>query len=344
MPAESLLPATLGVLLFLVPALALFFGGIPDRPTAVALVLGLLASFLVAALEWVLLGSALDVALFQAALSAAGAAVVLSVALRSARRAVAVVAGLLLVLLVSVPLGFAVFDLVRGPIVVTLGTLDFAGVVVLALVPGSLAVAVLIVGRSWRQVGGGATRRPTALFPFVAVAAVVGCISASLGAQLLFDDLAGVLVLNGIVAALAGAVGWTITQVINVHRASWAGAVAGVLAGSIVILPASPWLNTVSVVVLALLAGILGHVSAVAVRRGSAGVWATVIGVCLVPGTLGMIGSGIVATGAGLLFSGHIDLLQAQAGGLLVVLLYATVVSLVLAYAVRRLGRPRLAE
>ena len=339
MPAESLLPAALGVVLFLVPALALFFGGIPDRATLVALVLGLLATLALAFAEWLVLGSAVDVALFQAALSAAGAAVVLSVALRSAKPRLAVLAALVLVLLVLVPIGFALFDLARGPIVVALGTLDFGGVATVALIPGSAAVAVLLVGRSWRQAGSGVPRRPTLLFPFVALAAVIGFTSASIGAQLLFDELTGTLVLNGIIAALAGAIGWTLTQVINVHRASWAGGVAGVLAGSIVILPASPWLNTVSIVVLALLAGVLGHVSAVAVRRGSAGVWATVIGVCLVPGALGMIGSGIVATGAGLLFSGHIDLLQAQAGGLLVVVLYATGVSLVLAYLVRRFSR-----
>lgn len=344
MPSESLLPAALGVALLLVPALALFFGGVPDRRTGVALVLGLAAIAALALAEWLLLGSPLDVALFQAALCAAGAAVVLSVALRAGARSIAVLAVLLLAAVVFVPLGFSLFDLARGPIVVSIGTLDFGGGVTLAVIPGSVAVAVLIVGRSWRQPSGGVPVRPRALFPVIAVAAVAGFISASLGAQLVFDDLSGQLVLNGILAALAGAVGWTLTQVINVHRASWAGGVAGVIAGSIVVLAASPWLNTVSVVVLALLAGMLGHVSAVAVRRGSAGVWATVIGVCLVPGALGMIGSGIIATGSGLLFSGHIDLLQAQASGLLVVLLYATGVSLLLALIVRRLTRRRLVE
>ena len=336
MPPESLLPAALGVVLFLVPALALFFGGIPDRRTGMSLGLGLLVTLAVAAGEWMLLGSSPEVALYQAALCAAGMAVVLPVALRTAGRRAAGLFGLLLAVLVLVPLGFSLFDLQRGPLVYALGTLDFGGVATVALVPGCVALALAIPARLRGIHALEAPVRPRALLVGIALASLLGFASASLGAQLIFDELTGTLLGNAVVAALAGSLGWTVAQVINVHRASWAGAVAGVLAGSIVILPASPWLTTASVVVLALIAGILGHVTAATARRGPAGPWATVIGVCLVPGALGMIGSGIVATGAGLLFSGHIDLLQAQAVGLLAVLLYATAVSLVLGLLLRR--------
>ena len=337
-PTESLLPAALGVGLFLVPALALFFGGTPDRRTAVALVLGLLAVATLATLEWLLLGSTLEVSLYQAALSAAGASVVLSIALRGARLLPVIAVTLVLAAVGFVPLGFALFDLERGPIVVQLGTLDFGGVATLALIPGCVAAASVLLARRRQAPLQSVPVRPRWLLAASAVAAVIGFASASLGAQLVFDDLIGTLVRNAVVAAAAGVVGWTITQVINVRRASWAGAAAGVMAGSIAVLAASPWLNVVSVVVLALLSGILGHVVAAAVRRGAAGLWATVIGVCLVPGAVGMIGPGIVASGAGLLLSGHVDLLQAQFVGLLVVLLCATLVSLPLVLLLRRFG------
>ena len=328
MQTESLLPAALGVALFLVPALALFFGGIPDRRTAVTLMLGLLAVAALATVEWLLFGSSLDVALYQAALCAAGSSVVLSIAVSSGRPLPVITLMVVLAAVVLVPVGFALFDLERGPIVVQLGTLDFGGAATLALVPGSIAAAFVLLARRLSEPSGTAPVRPPWLLASTAIAAVIGFSSASLGAQLVFDDLTGVLVRNAALAAMAGVLGWTVSQVINVHRASWAGAAAGAIAGSIAILAASPWLNAVSVVVLGLLSGILGHLVAASVRRGAAGLWATVIGVCLVPGAVGMIGSGIVASGAGLLLSGHVDLLQAQFVGLLVVLTYATLVSL----------------
>jgi ammonia channel protein AmtB len=331
-----LLLATAGITLLLAPALALFFGGRPDRRRRGAIAVAIPASMLVTAIAWMLLGSDPGVAAYQGSLAAAAVAVVLAVGLRTGCiRGYAVFTALWLVL-VLVPVGYSLFDLVRGPLVRALGTLDFGGASILALCTGTAGVALSIVSHRRGNAVGGLPQRSVRAFVFSGLAALLGFLAVDVGAELVLDTTTLTLAANELWAALAGLVGWTVAQLINVHRPTWAGLVAGVLAGSIVVLPASPWLDTTSVVVLGLIAGILGQVAAVAARRSGAGAWATLVGVCLVPGAVGLIGTGIVARGLGLVFSGHIDLLAAQAGGLVIVVGYSLIVTTVIALVVDR--------
>jgi Amt family ammonium transporter len=332
----ALLVATLGITLFLTPALALFFGGIPDRKRGLVLLLAFPAFVALAAAEWLVLGSDLGVAVFQGSLAGAAVIMILAVGLRTGRLRGYLVFCAGWVGLVLVPVGYALFDVVRGPLVVTLGTLDFGGVSILALCTGTAAAAISMVSRGLGNAVGGLPRRTGPIFLFCALAGLIGWSAVNAGAELVIDSTTVTLVSNELWAVGAGALGWMIAQVVNVHRATVAGAVAGTFAGSIVVLTASPWFDTTAVLVLGLGAGILGHVSAVAARRTGGGMWATLLGVCLVPGALGMLASGVVAHGRGLVFSGHVDLLASQFGGLVLVLGYSLVIALILAIVVDR--------
>ena len=331
-----LLLATAGITVLLAPALALFFGGRPERRRRRAIAVAIPASMLVTAIGWMLLGADAGVAAYQGALAAAAVAVILAVGLRTGSiRGYALFSALWLVLVI-VPVGYALFDVVHGPLVAALGTLDFGSASILALCTGTAAVAIAVVSRPRGNAVGGQPRRTAVGFAVAAVAALLGFVSVDVGAELVLDATTVTLAVNELWAALAGLVGWTIAQLINVHRPTLAGLVAGMLAGSIVVLPASPWLDSTSVVVLGLIAGILGHISAVAARRSGSGPWATVIGVLLVPGVVGFVGTGIVARGLGLVFSGHIDLLSAQFGGLVIIVTYSLAVTLLIALLVDR--------
>ena len=323
----------------LAPALALFFAGIPSRRNSLLIAAVISGSLVLAALDWLALGSPLDIAVFQGSLVSVAAAVILAVGLRTGP-----VRGLLAflvpwIVLVLVPVGYSVFDVVHGPLAASLGTLDFGGAGVIGISTGTAAIAIALVSRSLGNAVGGWPRRGPVLFAAVALAALVGWIAVSAGSELVLDVTTVQLVSNELLAALAGVVGWIAAQVVNVHRANVAGIVAGIVAGSVVVLPASPWLEPGSVAVLGIAAGILGHVTAVSARRTGLGHWATVVGVLLVPSMLGLVSVGILARGTGLIFSGHADLLSGQLGGLVTVVGYSLVVSLFIAVIVDRLLR-----
>lgn len=331
-----LLLATVGITLLLAPALALFFGGRPDARVRWAIAVAVPASTLLATSLWMLLGSAFSVAVFQGSLASTAVAVILAVGLRTGSvRGYAVFAALWVVL-VLVPVGYALFDVVHGPLATTLGTLDFGGVSILALCTGTAALAIAIVSRQVGNAAGGPPRRSRLAFALAGAAALVGWLAVDIGAELVLDETTLTLAVNELWAAGAGAVGWTIAQVINVRRATFGGAVAGILAGSIVVLPASPWFDTTTAVVLGLAAGILGHVASVSARRNGIGMWATLMGVCLVPGMIGLVGAGVLARGLGLIFSGKAELLSSQLGGLVIVSGYSFVVTMLIALGVDR--------
>ena len=331
-----LLLATLGAALFLAPALALFFGGIPGRRRALELAVSYLSAFALATGEWLLFGSEPGVAVFQGAVAATSVTTILSVGLRLGRLRGYAAFAAVWVTLVLVPVGYSLFDVESGSLAATLGTLDFGGVAVIALCTGTAAAAISMVSRSLGNAVGGFPPRTLPTFLFCAIAGVVGLLTVTVGAELITDATTVTVIRNELLAAAAGMTGWAIAQVVNVRRATVAGVVAGVLAGSFVVLAASPWFDPTTVIVLGLAAGVLGHVSSVAARNTGGGAWATLLGVCLVPGALGMIAAGVVAHDSGLVYSGHIELLLSQLSGLVLVLGYSLVIALLLALVVDR--------
>lgn len=334
-----LLLATVGITVLLAPSLALFFGGRPDRRRRRVIAIAIPASMLFATTGWTLLGSTLAVAAFQGALVATAVAVILAIGLRTGSVLGYTVFAAVWIVLVLIPIGYALFDVVHGPLATSLGTLDFGGVSILALCTGTAALAISLVSRGVGNAVGGPPERTRPAFVIAAGAALLGWLAVDIGAELVLDGTTLTLAVNELWAAVSGILGWAIAQTLNVRRATLAGMVAGLFAGSIVVLPASPWLDTTSVVVLGLVAGILGHVAAVTARRYGIGHWATLVGVCLVPGAVGLVGAGVVAHDSGLIFSGRTDMLSAQLSGLVIVVGYSFVVTTLIALVVDRTVR-----
>jgi len=338
-PPTTLAIASIGVLVFLCPAMALFFGGIPSRQDARWLVAIGAAAVPIATVEWMLLGQPPSLAIFEATIAAVAVLSIAAIGLRGARRASIALTLAIWLTVVLVPVGNALFDIENGMIVARLGTLDFAGAGVVAIVPGTAAIAISLAHRWSGVVIEGQPRRPRWLFVYCAIAGILGFLAVAVGAELVIDDTTGILALNTALGAAGGVIGWTAAQIANVHRASVAGVVAGAMAGGVVVLPASPWLEPVAVVVLAIIASILGHITAIALRRReTTQAWASLTGIMLVPGIVGFVGAGVVAAGPGLLYSGHADLAEAQLSGLAIVLVLSFAVTLIIAAAVFVLG------
>jgi len=331
-----LLPAALLVLVMLAPAFALFFAGLSGRRSWLIAGLAALASFALAVTVWMLLGVVIQVALFQAAVTAVAVMTVLSVGLRAGRARGYLVFVAVWVLLVLVPVGHGLFDIDSGLLSLWLGTLDFAGSGVIAVSVGAAAVSFAIVGRGAESVNNAPPIRPVWMLVLSGVLGGVGLVALALGSELVVDSNTPLILSTMLWAMAAGTLGWTAAQLVNVHRPTVAGYVAGFFAGGVAVLAGVPWIDTGPAIALGLSAGILGHVTAVASRRAGAGPWATVIAVLFVPGSIGMLLLGVVDRGSGLIFSGNLVALTNQALGLAVVIGYSFAVSVLLALIVRR--------
>jgi ammonia channel protein AmtB len=296
------------------PAILTHFS--PEQSASVlrlpAITLGLV--FVLSVLEFSLIGFAVQTGVFLAAAVTSGAALVVSATLHTRAPIRAMVYVLLTALCLMIPVVTATFDTVNGILTTTVGTLDFAG----CLTVGVCASAVALVGM--RAKGSGsppelANRGGWAPTILRAAALLVGIGAWEVGSELVIDDISGTLVANQVAAAIAGALGWGIAVLLGARRYPARRCDGGVLAGSIAILPCSPWLDVPAAVVIAAAAGAL---CSVILQRSFGGrdTERAVLATVLIPAALGMIAAGIAANPIGLLYSGHADLLAAQLVGL----------------------------
>jgi ammonium transporter, Amt family len=323
-----------GVLALLVPGLALFFGDARSRPYRAVFFGACGAVFVLSFVEWVVLGEDIAVGLFQAAVAVAAAGVLLAVGHRLDWRAVVFVAAWSVV--VAVPVAFSVFDVEHGALSVSIGTLDFAGALAIAVCTGAAGFAVALVQRSRGQlatVGSSGRQRPALVY---SLAAVVGLAIVQVASELVVDDTTRLVLIVSLLASASGVAGWVVTLIVSGQRVRLAEAGAGAIAGSVAVLSFAPWLDQPAAVVLGVTAGILGALAKARAQRARLGAWASVIGVLLVPGTLGVVAAGVIANPTGLIYSGHTDLLVSQLVGLAVGLLWSFAVAAVLAIVLYR--------
>jgi len=278
-----------------VPAfLALGGGGVRDLP-----IVG--AAAVTAALGWILLGWAGPVAVFQGAMASVSMAAVAAPLRARLGRAGAVVAAPILVALVLVPLGVALFDVRSGLLADRWGALDFAGAAALGLVPAVIGAVMAAPAPASPQTS--SARR------WAVAAGVLAAIAAALlGSELVLDDAAPRLILALLVGASGGAVGWVLASVLLVHAVRVGEAAAGVVAGAISVLAAPLWLDAQTILVIALLSALLGRIVAGRLGRRHAGL----VGLLGVPAALGLVAAGVNGDGRGLLASGQTGLVVAQ--------------------------------
>lgn len=328
--------AAAAIALLLAPALGFFFAGISDWRRALIAAATAIVTIVVAGASWLAYGADPYVAFFQATIAVVAVMTILAIGLRVGRPITFVVFAPLWVLSVLVPVGYALFDIHHGLLATSIGVLDFGSASIIAVCSGTAALSFAMVGGRVSEDAYVGAARPMWLLLVCGILGAAGLVALGVGSELVFDDTTAVIVVNFAWAMAAGTIGWTAAQLVNVHRPTVAGYVAGLFAGGIVVLAGAPWLDATSSAVLGLVAGIVGHVSAVWVRRVGAGAWATPIGVLLVPGALGVLLLGLVARGSGLVFSGRLGLLASQAVGLSLVVAYSFVVSLLLAFVAHR--------
>lgn len=239
-------------------------------------------------------------------------------------------------LLVYVPVALGIFVTGVGGVM----PIDHGGSLAVNVAAGAAALGVLLVPRSPAPVSG-AARLPRGLGVAAAIALVVGWIGWLVAAELVIGPVSGDVIVNGLVAAAGGTVGWLAVQRIR-HQTTTLGAVAaGLISGLVAVTAGAPLMSPVAAASSGVVAGALACI--VTLRRVEASrrqQW-FLVGSHLIAASTGLVLLGLLADGSGFVFTGRVALIQDQALSTLAVAGYSGVVALLLWLLLRRFAAAR---
>jgi Amt family ammonium transporter len=219
-----------------------------------------------------------------------------------------------------------------------LGVLDYAGGLVVEIVSGASALAlVLVLGP---RIGFKKDAMRPHNLPFVLLGAGLlwfGWFGFNAGSALAANGTAAAVFLNTLVAGCLGMLGWITVERFRDGKPTTFGAASGVIAGLVAITPSCGTVNTLGALVVGLAAGVVCSYAVGLKFRLGYDDSLDVVGVHYVGGLVGVLLIGFLATEVmtagpeGLFYGGGLVQLGKQALAALVVSLYAFTVSFVLA-------------
>lgn len=237
--------------------------------------------------------------------------------------------------LVFVPaavLGFAATPLGLG----AYAPLDHGGALSLHIAAGAAAAGVLLI----RPAGAAVPAPIPGWAAAVGIAAVViGWLGWLVAAELRVGEVSLPILVNGVVAALGAAGGWSGVQRIRGLRLSAGAVSAGVLAGLIAVSAGAPLLTPVSAAASGVFAGALAAWLTLARVSASGRVLWFVVGSHLVAAAVGMFFLGLLGNDLGYIFTGQTEFILGQLGSSAAVALWSATVAAGLAVALLRARR-----
>ncbi|WP_243855193.1 hypothetical protein [Diaminobutyricimonas sp. TR449] len=228
------------------------------------------------------------------------------------------------VLLVQLPLGFAVFDGSAG-FETTIGARDFAGGLSLAV---ALGAAVLLWGRTTRE---HARHRVLSGGALTALGLVATCVAA----QTVVDAVVLRILVACLLSAVAGAVGWLVARRIAADRLRAADAVFGTLTGLVAALASCASVTPQWSLLIGLVAGAIGGLLAGRFARRTRSGVAFCAAMLLAGGVIGTFALGLFVDGSGLVHTGGVDQFVAQTQATAVAVCWSILVSLLLMLGLR---------
>jgi ammonia channel protein AmtB len=215
----------------------------------------------------------------------------------------------------------------------TVGVLDYAGVLVIA-VPSVGVVLTLRLVRVRRST----PPRPAARRPLLGAVLVWTSVLAWLaGSELTLSAATGGILLAGVVTPVVSAIGWAVVERIRLATNSIAAASSGVIAGLVAVLAAAPYLDLLWS---AVLGAVVGPVTALIAFSGPAGVaWRgglrQLIAILPAAGAVGIVFLGLFAMERGLVYTGKADVFLTQAAALLLITGWSAVVGALVSIPLR---------
>ncbi|MGO1325526.1 MAG: ammonium transporter, partial [Brevibacterium aurantiacum] len=364
-----------GLVLLMTPGVAFFYGGMTRITSSINMMMMVFSAMAMGGLVWVLFGYGLSsgdsvLGIFGNPLSQIGLAdavanepeALISIGYGStfAMIAIALIAGAvadrakfstwlvfagLWVTLVYCPLAFMVWGdgllSESGAIGSAFGpAIDFAGGTVVHINAGiSALVLVVVMGRRARY----STPHKPHNIPITVLGAALlwfGWFGFNGGAASTIEQ-AGLIWVNTLAAPAAGMITWIAIERIRATRPSSIGSVSGAIAGLVAITPACANVEPYAAVIIGIAAGAGAVLAVEAKNRLRYDDALDVVGVHLVAGVIGTVMIGLFAvpspdSAAGLFHGGGLGLLVSQIVATLVALIYAGVVTLVIALVLRK--------
>jgi len=192
-----------------------------------------------------------------------------------------------------------------------LSPVDHGGALPMSVAVGAGMLAVFVVERK-SLIRGARHHTPLPLGIFALLCVVVSWIVWLMCAEFVIDEVAALIIVNGAVSAVAGAVGWIAVQLITHGQVSLRSLAGGLVSGLIAVTAGAPLFTPVSAAVAGLVAGAIA--CSFTVRRGSplGNQLRFLVNTHLLGGGIGVISLGILATGSGFLFTGQTTIFQQQ--------------------------------
>ncbi len=220
-----------------------------------------------------------------------------------------------------------------GLIGATLGAIDFAGGTAVHINSGVAALALAIV--LGKRIGFGKTPMRPSNLPLVMIGAGLlwfGWFGFNAGSALAANGTAAIAFINTITATSAAVLAWLLTEKIRDGHATSLGAASGVVAGLVAITPACASVDTWGAISIGAIAGVLCALAVGLKYKFGYDDSLDVVGVHLVGGIVGtiLIGFFEAFNGAGIFYGGDASQLIAQIQGVVIVMVYTFVMTLII--------------
>ena len=226
----------------------------------------------------------------------------------------------------------------------TIGALDFAGGDVVHISSGLTGLILcLILGK--RKGFGMMSYRPHNV-PFVALGAALlwfGWFGFNAGSEFVADGVAGLALINTVVASGAALVSWMIVERVKVGKPTLVGAATGLVAGLVVITPAAGFVEPWAGIIMGLIVSPICYF-AISFCKAKIGYDDALdaFGCHAVGGIVGGICTGIFCVPelswtdfGGLLYTGDVSLLCSQIAGIAITIVFVGILDVVLAFIVK---------
>ena len=226
----------------------------------------------------------------------------------------------------------------------TIGALDFAGGDVVHISSGLTGLILcLMLGK--RKGFGMMSYRPHNV-PFVALGAALlwfGWFGFNAGSEFVADGVAGLALINTVVASGAALVSWMIVERVKVGKPTLVGAATGLVAGLVVITPSAGFVEPWAAIIMGLIVSPICYF-AISFCKAKIGYDDALdaFGCHAVGGIVGGICTGIFCVPelswtdfGGLLYTGDVSLLCSQIAGIAITIVFVGILDVVLAFIVK---------
>lgn len=226
----------------------------------------------------------------------------------------------------------------------TIGALDFAGGDVVHISSGLTGLILcLMLGK--RKGFGMMSYRPHNVL-FVALGATLlwfGWFGFNAGSEFVVDGVAGLALINTVVASGAALVSWMIVERVKVGKPTLVGAATGLVAGLVVITPAAGFVEPWAAIIMGLIVSPICYF-AISFCKAKIGYDDALdaFGCHAVGGVVGGICTGIFCVPelswtdfGGLLYTGDVSLLCSQIAGIAITIVFVGILDVVIAFIVK---------